>query len=144
MPTVTQSALVKHSDRRMFDLVNDIESYPEFLPGCRAANVVDEGENYRTGRLTLAKGGVEQSFTTRNTLHAPSRIDLSLVDGPFKQLSGQWHFREMGENACRVEFSMSFEFSNRLLSMAFSRLFQQVTKQQVDAFVKRAEQVYGR
>ncbi|MCM2973518.1 type II toxin-antitoxin system RatA family toxin [Larsenimonas suaedae] len=143
MPTVSQSALVKHSDRKMFDLVNDIERYPEFLPGCRQATVVDEGDNYRVGKLTLSKSGVEQSFTTRNTLHAPSRIDLSLEDGPFKKLSGSWRFMEMGENACKVEFQLNFEFSNRLIGMAFGRLFHQVAKQQVDAFVKRANQVYG-
>ncbi|KAA0018345.1 type II toxin-antitoxin system RatA family toxin [Salinicola corii] len=144
MPSVNRSAFVRHTPEQMFELVNDFERYPEFLPGCRRASVVEQGDGYLIGRMTLAKGGVEQSVTTRNDLERPERIDLSLVDGPFKRLSGQWHFRAMGEDACKIELEMSFEFSNRLLGMAFGRLFQQVAGQLVDAFTRRADQVYGR
>ncbi|MDH4571708.1 type II toxin-antitoxin system RatA family toxin [Salinicola acroporae] len=144
MPSVNRSAFVRHTPEQMFELVNDFERYPEFLPGCRRASIVEQGDGYLIGRMTLAKGGVEQSVTTRNDLERPQRIDLSLVDGPFKRLSGQWHFRAMGEDACKIELEMSFEFSNRLLGMAFGRLFQQVAGQLVDAFTRRADQVYGR
>jgi len=144
MPSVNRSAFVRHTPEQMFELVNDFERYPEFLPGCRRASVVERGDDYLVGRMTLAKGGVEQSVTTRNDLERPERIDLSLVDGPFKRLSGRWRFRAMGEDACKIELEMSFEFSNRLLGMAFGRLFQQVAGQLVDAFTRRADQVYGR
>ncbi|WP_110597748.1 MULTISPECIES: type II toxin-antitoxin system RatA family toxin [Salinicola] len=144
MPSVNRSAFVRHTPEQMFELVNDFERYPDFLPGCRRASIVEQGDGYLIGRMTLAKGGVEQSVTTRNDLERPQRIDLSLVDGPFKRLSGQWHFRAMGEDACKIELEMNFEFSNRLLGMAFGRLFQQVAGQLVDAFTRRADQVYGR
>ncbi|WP_110654598.1 type II toxin-antitoxin system RatA family toxin [Salinicola halimionae] len=144
MPSVNRSAFVRHTPEQMFELVNDFERYPEFLPGCRRASVLERGDSFLIGRMTLAKGGVEQSVTTRNDLERPERIDLSLVDGPFKRLSGRWHFRAMGEDACKIELEMNFEFSNRLLGMAFGRLFQQVAGQLVDAFTRRADQVYGR
>nr|WP_297461043.1 type II toxin-antitoxin system RatA family toxin [uncultured Halomonas sp.] len=144
MPTVNRSALVRHSNQAMFDLVNDFERYPEFLPGCRRARLLERDENHLVGELTLAKAGVEQSFTTRNELFAPDRIELSLVSGPFKRLQGQWLFIPMGETTCKVSLEMNFEFSNRLLGMAFGKLFSQVAGQLVDAFARRADEVYGR
>lgn len=144
MPTVNRSALVRHSNQAMFDLVNDFERYPEFLPGCRRARLLERDENHLVGELTLAKAGVEQSFTTRNELFAPDRIELSLVSGPFKRLQGQWLFIPMGDTTCKVSLEMNFEFSNRLLGMAFGKLFSQVAGQLVDAFARRADEVYGR
>lgn len=144
MPTVNRSALVRHSAQAMFDLVNDFERYPEFLPGCRYAQLIERDESHLVGELTLAKAGVEQSFTTRNDLYEPERIELSLVSGPFKRLQGQWLFIPMGEEACKVSLEMNFEFSNRLLGMAFGKLFSQVAGQLVDAFTRRADDVYGR
>lgn len=144
MPTVNRSALVRHSAQAMFDLVNDFESYPEFLPGCRYARLIERDREHLIGELTLAKAGVEQSFTTRNDLYEPERIELSLVSGPFKRLQGQWLFIAMGENACKVSLEMNFEFSNRLLGMAFGKLFSQVAGQLVEAFTHRADEVYGR
>ncbi|MGC3874833.1 type II toxin-antitoxin system RatA family toxin [Halomonas sp. GXIMD04776] len=144
MPTVNRSALVRHSPKAMFDLVNDFERYPEFLPGCRRARLIEHDENHLIGELTLGKAGVEQSFTTRNDLYEPERIELSLVNGPFKHLRGRWLFVPMGQQACKVSLEMSFEFSNRLLGMAFGKLFSQMAKQQVEAFTRRADVVYGR
>lgn len=144
MPTVNRSALVRHSAQVMFDLVNDFERYPEFLPGCRRTRLLERDEDHLIGELTLAKAGVEQSFTTRNDLYPPERIELSLVSGPFKRLQGQWLFTPMGENTCKVSLEMNFEFSNRILGMAFGKLFSQVASQLVDAFTRRADDVYGR
>lgn len=144
MPTVNRSALVRHSPQAMFDLVNDFERYPEFLPGCRRARLIEQDESHLVGELTLSKAGVEQSFTTLNELYSPERIELSLVRGPFRRLQGRWLFTPMGENACRVSLEMEFEFANRLLSMAFGKLFQQVASQLVDSFTRRADDVYGR
>lgn len=144
MPTVNRSALVRHTPQQMFDLVNDFERYPDFLPGCRRTRLIERDEHHLIGELTLGRAGVEQTVTTRNDLYAPERIDLSLVKGPFKRLQGRWHFTPMGEGACRVSLDMEFEFSSRLLGLAFGKLFSQVAGQLVDAFVKRADQLYGR
>lgn len=144
MATVNRSAVVRHTPKQMFDLVNDFESYPEFLPGCRRARLIERDENHLIGEMTLGRAGIEQSFTTRNDLHEPERIDLSLVKGPFKRLRGRWLFTPLGENICRVSLELEFEFANRLLAMAFGKLFQQVAGQLVDAFTRRADQLYGR
>nr|WP_299245346.1 type II toxin-antitoxin system RatA family toxin [uncultured Halomonas sp.] len=144
MPTVNRSALVRHSPKAMFDLVNDFERYPEFLPGCRRTRLIERDENHLIGELTLGKAGVEQSFTTRNDLYEPERIELSLVNGPFKYMRGRWLFMPMGQQACKVSLEMDFEFSNRLLGMAFGKLFNQMAKQQVEAFTRRADVVYGK
>nr|WP_298413884.1 type II toxin-antitoxin system RatA family toxin [uncultured Halomonas sp.] len=144
MPTVNRSALVRHSPQAMFDLVNDFERYPEFLPGCRRTRLIERDENHLIGELTLGKAGVEQSFTTRNDLYEPERIELSLVNGPFKHMRGRWLFMPMGQEACKVSLEMNFEFSNRLLGMAFGKLFNQMAKQQVEAFTRRADVVYGK
>ncbi|WP_192035860.1 type II toxin-antitoxin system RatA family toxin [Halomonas sp. YLGW01] len=143
MPTVNRSALVRHSPQAMFDLVNDFERYPEFLPGCRRARLIESDEAHLVGELTLAKAGVEQSFTTRNDLYSPERIELSLVQGPFRRLRGRWLFTPMGEQACKVSLEMEFEFANRLLGMAFGKLFQQVAGQLVESFSRRANDLYG-
>tara|TARA_B100000470_G_C19699734_1_gene350325 strand:- start:33 stop:377 length:345 start_codon:yes stop_codon:yes gene_type:complete len=86
MPTVNRTALVRHTPQQMFDLVNDFERYPEFLPGCRRARLLEKDDQHLVGEMTLGRAGVEQTITTRNDLHAPERIELSLVKGPFKQL----------------------------------------------------------
>lgn len=143
MPTVNRSALVRHSARAMFDLVNDFERYPEFLSGCSNAELLERDEDHLKGRLTLSKAGMQQSFVTRNDLYAPERIELNLVDGPFKRLQGTWLFTPLGEDACKVSLEMDFEFSNRLLGMAFGKLFSQVAAQMVEAFTRRADQLYG-
>lgn len=143
MPTVNRSALVRHTPQAMFDLVNDFERYPEFLPGCRRARLIESDAAHLIGELTLAKAGVEQSFTTRNDLYSPERIELSLVQGPFRRLRGRWLFTPMGEQACKVSLEMEFEFANRLMGMAFGKLFQQVAGQLVDSFSRRANDLYG-
>lgn len=143
MPTVNRSALVRHSPQAMFDLVNDFESYPEFLPGCRRARLIERDESHLIGEMTLGKAGIEHSIMTRNDLIEPERIELSLVKGPFRRLRGRWLFVPMGDNACKVSLEMEFEFANRLLGMAFGKLFQQVAGQLVEAFTRRADEVYG-
>lgn len=144
MPTVNRSALVRHTPQKMFDLVNDFERYPEFLPGCRQARLVEHDDVHLIGEMTLGRAGVEQTITTRNDLFEPERIEMSLVKGPFKRLKGRWLFTPMGDDACKVSLEMEFEFANRLLGMAFGKLFQQIAGQLVDAFTKRANELYGR
>lgn len=142
MPTVDKAAYVRHTCQQMFDLVNDFESYPEFLPGCKAARVLERGDDYIVGEMTLGKGGITQAIATRNALHAPNRIDLSLASGPFRSFTGHWHFTEQGEG-CEVRLVIEFDFANKILGMAFGQLFSQVAAQQVESFKSRADQVYG-
>lgn len=144
MPTVNRSALVRHTPQQMFELVNDFEQYPQFLPGCRRARLLERDDAHLIGEMTLGRAGVEQTITTRNDLHAPERIEMSLVKGPFKRLRGRWHFTPVDDTSCRVSLEMEFEFANRLLSMAFGKLFQQVAGQLVDSFTRRADELYGR
>ncbi|WP_417688658.1 type II toxin-antitoxin system RatA family toxin [Pseudidiomarina sp.] len=143
MPSIERSALVPYSDAQMYALVNDIESYPQFVPGCRSAQVLEQTEQMKVARLDISKAGVGKSFTTRNTLEPSSRIGMELVDGPFRYLRGGWRFQRLDENACKIILELEFEFANRLLGLAFGNIFNELQSRMVDAFVKRAEQVYG-
>ncbi len=143
MTTITRSALVMHSAEQMFDLVNDVRRYPEFLQGCQATEVLAEGEDFIEARLTIAKAGINQSFSTRNTLVRPQRMEMRLVDGPFTRFEGVWRFQALSAEACKVSLDMEFEVANRLTGAALGAVFKQVANMMVDAFVKRAKQIYG-
>ncbi|MBE0507623.1 MAG: type II toxin-antitoxin system RatA family toxin [Marinospirillum sp.] len=144
MSRISRSALVMHSAKEMFELVNDCESYPKFLPGCSDARLIHREESYLVGELELAKAGMKYRFTTRNELFDPERIELQLVDGPFKKLEGRWIFQPLSEKACKVIFDLEFEVAGRLVSRVLEPLFSQMAASQVDAFVKRADEVYGK
>lgn len=144
MTRVTRSALVMHSAQEMYDLVNDCESYPAFLPWCSDATLIEASDTHMVGRLEIAKAGIRHTFTTRNTLTAPRHIHLALVDGPFKKLEGDWHFEPLSDEACKVSLTMEFEFAGKLLSMALGGVFNQAANTLVDAFCQRADEVYGR
>jgi ribosome-associated toxin RatA of RatAB toxin-antitoxin module len=139
---VERSALVNYSAQQMFDLVNDIETYPQFMDGCTGAKILARGEGWLEARLELGKAGVSQSFVTRNQLQSPTSMTLELVDGPFKYLRGIWRFIPLGESACKISFELEFELQNRLLGMAVGKLFEGISNRQVDAFCARAKQVY--
>ncbi|CAB0149759.1 Ribosome association toxin RatA [Pseudidiomarina piscicola] len=143
MPSIERSALVPYSDAQMFALVNDVESYPEFVPGCRSAQVVEQTATSKVARLDISKAGVGKSFTTRNQLEHPSAIGMELVDGPFRYLRGGWYFEPLNDQACKIVLKLEFEFANRLLGLAFGNIFNEMQSRMVDAFVKRAEHVYG-
>lgn len=144
MSRISRSALVMHSAKEMFELVNDCESYPKFLPGCSDARLIHREESYLVGELELSKAGMKYRFTTRNELFDPERIELKLVDGPFKKLEGRWVFQSLSENACKVIFDLEFEVAGRLVSKVLEPLFSQMAASQVEAFVKRADEVYGK
>jgi len=144
MTTITRSSLVLFSPDQMFDLVNDVEAYPSFLPWCRNSKIIEKTDKVITASLDLAKGGIHHEFTTRNKLIAGESIDIELVDGPFQHLEGRWHFDMIGDNqGCRVRLDMDFEFSNRIISMALGPVFTQISGSLVDAFCKRAQDIYG-
>ena len=141
--TIERSALVMHSAEAMFDLVNDVAAYPEFMDGCVAARVFEQDDRQMVAQLTLRKAGLEQCFTTRNELQRPSQIVMSLQEGPFKRLSGVWRFAPLNETACKVSLSLAFEFSNTALAFAASKLFSQVANNMVACLCQRAQAVYG-
>ena len=144
MTTITRSSLVLFSPEQMFNLVNDIAAYPDFLPWCRNSTILSQSEHEITASLDLAKGGVHHVFSTRNTLVQGHSIDIQLVDGPFQHLEGHWQFGMIGDNqGCRIQLDMDFEFSNRIISMALGPIFTQISGSLVDAFCKRAQDVYG-
>ena len=144
MPKITRTAIVSHTPEQMFDLVNDFARYPEFLPWCGAARVLEASGSAIVGELSIQKGGIRQAFPTQNTLTPPSRIDLSLVEGPFKSLGGHWRFESVGRDACRVSLELEFEFSGRFIAMAIGAVFSQIAGSLVDAFCDRADELYGR
>ncbi|GAA3588549.1 MULTISPECIES: type II toxin-antitoxin system RatA family toxin [Marinobacter] len=140
---IEKTALVMHSAQRMFELVNDVARYPDFLPWCEGTEIHEQTELELMASLQVAKGGVRQRFTTRNQLRAPDVIDMTLVDGPFRNLSGHWKFLALDENACKVLLRLEFELSNSLSKMAFGAVFSQAANTMVDAFCRRADVVYG-
>jgi ribosome-associated toxin RatA of RatAB toxin-antitoxin module len=141
---IDKTALVMHSAERMFELVNDIARYPEFLPWCADAEIVDETGEHITASLEIAKGGIRHRLTTRNQLRMPEVIEMNLVDGPFRNLSGRWHFKPLDDNACKVILSLEFEFSGSLSRMTFGTVFNQAANTMVDAFCRRADELYRR
>ena len=143
MTSISRSALVMYSAAQMFDLVNDVRRYPEFLDGCVATEVLAEGEDFIEATLSIAKAGVNQSFSTHNTLVRPQRMEMRLLNGPFSRFSGIWTFQALADNACKVTLEMEFEMSNRLAGAAMGMVFKQIANMMVDAFVKRAKQIYG-
>ncbi|MCW8194710.1 type II toxin-antitoxin system RatA family toxin [Proteobacteria bacterium 005FR1] len=140
---IERSALVPYSAGQMYALVNDIENYPKFMSGCVNAEILASGEDFLEARLDLKKAGIEKSFVTRNTLVPDERIELHLVDGPFKTLEGVWEFRALNEQASKVSLSLTFEFENRLVALAADPWFEGVGNQLVSALVDRAKKVYG-
>lgn len=144
MPSITRSALVMFSAQQMYELVNDIDSYPQFLPGCVASRIVSESDTSITAALDVAKVGIRKTFTTRNELKPHRHISVELVDGPFKALNGGWSFTPLDEDACKVELKLHFEFTSRLVEMAFGGVFKELANAMVHSFSERAREVYGR
>ncbi|MEH6617652.1 MAG: type II toxin-antitoxin system RatA family toxin, partial [Porticoccus sp.] len=144
LTTIKRSALVMYSAQQMFDLVNDVASYPLYMANCVGSEVLERSENSMVARLDLKKGGIGHSFTTRNTLFEPERIDMDLQQGPFKKLSGGWSFTALTDSACKVMLDLEFEFNSLSVGIASSSLFTSVANNLVDALTLRAQEVYGR
>jgi len=143
MQVVERSALVTFTPAQMFALVNDVPRYPEFLPWCVGVRVEDVSATERIATLKVAHGVLQTEFTTRNTLTADAQIDMRLTHGPFRDLTGEWRFDAIGTRGARVHFKVEFEFKNRLTSAAFNAVFESLCGSIVDAFVARAQKVYG-
>jgi ribosome-associated toxin RatA of RatAB toxin-antitoxin module len=142
LKVVERSAIVSHTAAQMFDLVNDVARYPEFLPWCTGSRVQEAGPDERVASLSIARGVLHTEFTTRNLLQPHAEIMMHLVDGPFRKLSGQWLFTPIGERGSRVSFRVEFEFKNPLTAAAFNAVFETLCGTIVDAFVARARKIY--
>ena len=143
MPQIEKSALVMYSSKEMFDLVNDVDAYPEFLPHCSDAKIVSKQPSGMTASLEISKAGLKKWFTTENTFIDDQTVSLRLVDGPFKSLKGKWHFLPLDDKACKVQLHLEFEFASKLIELAFGKVFNEVAKNMVNAFTQRAKAVYG-
>ena len=143
MRKVQRSALVSYSTDEMFALVDDIESYPEFLPWCKSAEVHLRQDDVVEATLELARGSISKHFRTRNTATDGSAIEMRLVDGPFRSLSGRWDFAQLGDAGSKVSLDLEFEFANPVVDLMFGSYFEDTCNALVDAFTRRADDVYG-
>lgn len=143
MAHVRKTAIVPFSDQQMFDLVRDVDRYKEFLPWCTDSALLSEEGNRICGRIDVERMGIRQSFSTCNICDEPRRMDIELREGPFRSLTGAWEFIALREDASKVILTLEFEFSGRLISAAFGTVFSHLANNLVDAFCKRAREVYG-
>ena len=127
----------------MFELVNNIDDYSQFLNWCDSSSILNQSDNQITASVQINQGGIKQSFSTLNTLTPYTSIEMQLLDGPFDELSGEWHFETLGENASKVHLTLQFKFKSMLIDMALSPVFKSITNSQLDAFVSRAKYIYG-
>jgi len=134
-----RSALVARSPELVYQLVEDVERYPEFVPGCTEARVLERSENEMVARLTVRRGPLQTQFTTRNRLDRGRSVHMDLVEGPFRTLVGDWTFTPVASNGCRIELAMRFQFSNILKSALFEPLFEETAASLMRAFVSRAQ-----
>jgi ribosome-associated toxin RatA of RatAB toxin-antitoxin module len=144
MTHINRSALLPYPAEYLFELVNDIEAYPHYMEGCVGARVLKRDWQIIEARLDLAKGGVRQSFVTRNRLDVPKSIHMELLEGPFTHLDGRWFFQTLGEDACKVILDLQFKIANRVTALAARKLIESVSNNLVDAVCRRANELYSK
>jgi ribosome-associated toxin RatA of RatAB toxin-antitoxin module len=135
--------LLPYPARALYDLVNDVARYPDFLPWCSATEVLEVSETQMRARLEVAKGGLSQRFLTRNALRSGESIEMHLEEGPFTHLHGIWTFKALGEKACKISLDLTFDYAGSLVKATLGPLFNQAANTLVDAFCERAKQIYG-
>lgn len=143
MASVSRSALVPYSAEQMFELVTDVNSYRDFLPWCGDSRVLKQEGDVVEASILVSKAGIERAFTTRNRMQPGKMVEIRLVEGPFRHLDGYWRFYPLREDACKVTLDLDFEFSSKVITLAFGKVFTQIANTLVDAFVKRAKEVHG-
>lgn len=143
MTVISKQALVNHSAEKMFDLINDVQHYPDFIPWCASAIIHAENDSMIDATLAVAKAGLSYQFRTRNHKRRPTRMDMQLIEGPFSKFHATWEIKPLSESACKVHYQMSYDFSNKLASLALNKVFSHIAETMVDIFVKRAAQLYG-
>lgn len=143
MAKIKKSVLVNHSASQMFKLVDTVEDYPKFLPWCGGSSVAIQDDNVTHATVKIDYLQVKHSFTTENIRQAPELIEMTLLDGPFKTLDGYWRFIPLEEDSCKIEFQLNYIFSNKLLEHLVGPVFYMIANNFVEAFIKRAEDIYG-
>ena len=143
MRELHRTVIVPHTPAQMFDLVADVQRYPEFVPWCASAELLARDDTSLTGRLEMAMGPLTGKLATRNELEPPRRMTLELVEGPFSDLQGEWLFKGLGDQGCQIDLTMRFAFSNPVKDLVLGAAFEQTCSRLVDAFVARAEDMYG-
>lgn len=144
MTHIYHEIMEPYSAQQMFDLVNDINAYPQFVPDCIDTGVLQRDENLLLAYIEVEKFGFKKRFTTLNRLKEPSKIEITLIDGPFKKLVGAWTFTPISENQSKITFDLTFKFNSKLLDMTFTPIFKDIMKNMVIAFSNRAKQLYDR
>ncbi|MDF2077775.1 type II toxin-antitoxin system RatA family toxin [Pseudomonas mendocina] len=140
---IQRSALLPYPAKALYDLVNDVASYPQFLPWCSASEILEVSETHMLASLEVAKGGIGQRFVTRNVLLPGQRIEMNLQEGPFTSLNGVWEFKALGDKACKISLDLTFDYAGPLVRATLGPLFNQAANTMVDAFCQRAKQLYG-
>jgi len=143
MHHISKSAIVPYTPQQMFELVNNIDDYSQFLNWCDSSSILNQSDDQITASVQINQGGLKQSFSTLNTLTPYKSIEMQLLDGPFDELSGEWRFETLGENASKVHLTLQFKFKSMLIDMALSPIFKSIANSQLDAFVTRAKYIYG-
>ncbi|MCF6218541.1 MAG: type II toxin-antitoxin system RatA family toxin [Gammaproteobacteria bacterium] len=144
MASISRNALVSYSAAQMYQLVDDIEHYDQFLPWCSGTTVISRDEDEVRARISISKAGFNKSFATCNRLQRNKMIEMRLLEGPFKHLEGYWRFDVLADDACKVTLDLQFEFSSKIIGATFGPIFGQIASGMMDAFMKRAKQVYGK
>ena len=140
---IQRSALLPYSAAALYDLINDVPSYPQFLPWCSASEVLEETEDSMRAALMIAKGHLSQRFVTKNTLVPNQSISMALEEGPFSQLQGTWEFKALGEKACKISLDLECDYAGPIIKATLGPLFTQAANTMVDAFCQRAKELYG-
>ena len=143
MAAVKKVVLVEFTPAQMFDLVDRVEDYPKFLPWCGGTELIERTELHTAATIHINYHGIKAHFSTENRKLPPHEMHIGLKEGPFHPLDGSWIFTPLGDAACKIEFSLSYQFASRLLDKALGPVFNHIANTFVDAFVKRAGQVYG-
>jgi len=138
MITIKKHALVLHNKEKMFTLVDRVEDYPNFLPWCSKTEVIKRSEKITKATILINYHNVKQSFTTENVKIFPTKMNINLVDGPFKTLKGEWNFIEIEKDTCKIEFELQYEFSNHILDKLISPVFNMIANTFIDNFVAKA------
>ncbi len=144
MTCIKKTALIPYSAAKMYALVADVDNYQNFLPWCGGSAILSRTADEVQGQVRIQHLGMDKTFTTLNRMQKNKMIEMRLIDGPFKRLEGFWRFDALDENGCKISLDLEFDFSNKVMSMAFGPVFSQIANSMVDAFCKRAVDKYGK
>lgn len=139
---IARSVLVSYSTKKMFILVNDINAYPEFIPGCTGSRVVNQNGSELTAEMNISKSGISKSFTTRNFITNNQSIEMHLVEGPFSFFTGDWRFIPLSKESSKIEVYLNFEFKNKIIQLVFGHIFMEMANSMVITFARRAKEIY--